>query len=41
MSLPLEKFLDNDGNDLDVLKVLKDDQYYIIQVIKLLRLLES
>ena len=31
MSLSLETFLDNDGNDLDVLKVLKFDQYYIIQ----------
>ena len=31
MSLSLEKFLDNDGNELDVLEVLKSDQYYIIQ----------
>ena len=29
MSLCLEKFLDNDGNDLDVLEALKSNQYYI------------
>ena len=31
MSLSLEKFLDNDGNDLDVLEALKSNQEYIIQ----------